>query len=151
MNIGTMILKKLSPAAFLLAIFSFSFQLVMTQDTAPDIQHLEFGQIKIDGVDWDKDVVIDKGVVSQRKKGPSRELRVNYGHTPLTQFEKIPWDCEVLLIGKGMSGRLPITEEFKAEAKKNGVELIIMETPAAVKYFKKNYHSKMNAIFHITC
>jgi hypothetical protein len=60
--------------------------------------NVEFGSITINGETYDKDVVIDKGEIRQRKKGPSKEARGDYGHTPLTHFEKIPWDCDTLVI-----------------------------------------------------
>ena len=62
----------------------------------------------------------------------------------------LPW-CKTLVIGIGMSSRLPVTKAFKTEAKERGIELILLETPKAVKYFMKNYGPKVNAIFHITC
>lgn len=124
----------------------------LSQDQ-PKIEKIKFGYITIDGVQWEKDVVIDNGKVRKRKKGPSKEFKAQYGHTPLTEFEDIPWDCEELLIGKGMTGngKLPITDGLKAEAKKRGVKLIIKPTREAIEYYKKNYHDKMNVIIHTTC
>jgi len=117
----------------------------------PKITKLKFGTITVDGTVYEKDVVIDGGEARQRKKGPSKPMRGKYGHTPLTELEEIPWDCKTLVIGIGMSSRLPVTADFKKEAKKRGVKLILMETPDAVKYFMKNYGPEVNAIFHITC
>ncbi len=117
----------------------------------PKIKNLKFGSITINGTVYEKDVVIEKGVVRKRKKGPSKPLRDKYGHTPLTPLENIPWDCDTLVIGIGMSGRLPVVKDFKKEAKKRAVTLILLETPKAVNYFVKNYSARTNAIFHITC
>jgi hypothetical protein len=114
------------------------------------ISKIKFGEIKINKKTYEKDVVIDKGEIRKRDKGPSKPYK-GKGHTPLTEFEEIPWDCKILVIGKGMSKRLPITDGFKEEAKKRGVELIILETPEAVKYINENYSEDMNAIIHITC
>ena len=42
----------------------------------------EFGRITIDGVVYEHDVVIEKGEIRKRKKGPSKALRGRYGaHT----------------------------------------------------------------------
>lgn len=117
----------------------------------PEITKIEFGSIVIDNITYDDDVIIDKGEVKKRKKGDSRNLREQYGHTPLTSAENIPWNCDTLIIGIGMSGRLPVTDEFKKEAEKRKVALIFLETPEAVKYFTKHYYNGMNAVFHITC
>ena len=120
-------------------------------DTSPKIKNLKFGSITINGVVYDKDVVIEKGAVRQRKKGPSKHLRSKYGHTPLTPQENIPWNCDTLVVGIGMSSRLPVIPAFKKKAKSKGVTLILLQTPKAVKYFTKHYGPKTNAIFHITC
>ena len=118
---------------------------------APKVSGSSFGKIKVNGTLYEKDIVIEGTTVRTRKKGPSKKFREKYNHTPLTHLEDIPWDCEVLVIGIGMSERLPVTEKFKAVAKKKGVTLIMMRTPEAVKYYNKNYTKNMNAIFHITC
>ena len=52
---------------------------------------VDFGEIKIDGQSYDYDVVIDKGKVHKRKKKPSKAYREQYGHTPLSADEEIPW------------------------------------------------------------
>ncbi|MFK7786442.1 MAG: MTH938/NDUFAF3 family protein [Crocinitomicaceae bacterium] len=125
-----------------------------TSTNAPRITKIKFGEIKINGKKYEKDIVIDNGEVRQRKKGPSKKKKKSIGstgHTPLTEFEEIPWDCKVLVIGIGMSRRLPVTDGFKAAAKEKGVELILLRTPEAVDYFMENYSDEMNAIFHITC
>jgi hypothetical protein len=129
------------------ATVNFSYE----KKETPKFTNIKFGSVTIDGIEYVKDVIFDGGEIRQRKKKPSKHLREKYGHTPLTLQENIPWDCATLVIGKGMSNKLPITEAFKKEAKKHGVELIILQTPDAIDYFTKNYNSKMNAIFHITC
>ena len=42
-----------------------------------------FGEIQIEGERYARDVVIDRGRVSPRRKGPSKALRDRFGHTPL--------------------------------------------------------------------
>src|SRR3972149_2770726 len=70
---------------------------------------ISFGQIEIDGRRFDHDVVIEKGRIRRRKKGPSKRHRAEYGHTPLTPDEAIPW-CAPLLLGvHGASGRLTLS------------------------------------------
>jgi hypothetical protein len=50
-----------------------------------------FGSIRIDGVTYEHDVLIDRGQVRKRKKKPSKKFREAFGHTPLSAEEKIPW------------------------------------------------------------
>lgn len=118
---------------------------------APKVKSIEFGKIKVNGKLYEKDIVIEDYDVRTLKKGPSKEYRAKYNHTPLTHYEKIAWDCKVLVIGIGMSERLPVMDEFKALAKKKGVTLMLMRTPEAVDYYNKNCSKDMNAILHITC
>ena len=51
-----------------------------------------FGSIRIDGVTYEHDVVIDYGHVRKRKKKASKRFREEFGHTPLSVEEEIPWD-----------------------------------------------------------
>jgi len=118
---------------------------------APEIKDLKFGSITVNNVVYEDDIIISAGEVKKRKKGASKDQREKYGHTPITAAENIPWDCDTLVIGIGMSGRLPVPDEFKEEARKKGVVLVLLETPEAVEYFTKHYRRGMNAVFHITC
>ena len=117
----------------------------------PKIKDIKFGSITIDGIIYDKDIVIDNGNVRQRKKGPSKPLKAKYNHTPLTELEEIPWDCDTLVIAIGMYGSLPVTDSFKQEAEKRNVTLILLKTPEAAEYYMKNFSNRLNAIIHITC
>ena len=56
-----------------------------------DVRLVAFGILEIDGVRYEHDVVVDEGRVTKRKKGPSKPLRGQYGHTPLSAREAIPW------------------------------------------------------------
>jgi hypothetical protein len=55
-----------------------------------DFGKFDFGSIRIDGVAYDRDVVIDRGRVRKRKKKPSRKFRNEFGHTPVSVEEKLP-------------------------------------------------------------
>jgi len=109
-----------------------------------------FGSLRIDGEEYTKDVVLDGGRIRKRKKKPSRSFRDQFGHTPLSVEEDIPWGCKRLVIGAGMEGRLPVMEEVIAEARRRGVELVIRRTPEAVRLLEDN-PAQTNAILHLTC
>ena len=66
-----------------------------------DFQKFSFGSIRIDGIAYNHDVVIDRGEVRKRKKKPSKEFRDVFGHTPISPKEAIPWNCRKLVIGTG--------------------------------------------------
>jgi hypothetical protein len=108
-----------------------------------------FGSIRIDGVTYDHDVLIDRGEVYRRKKKPSKKFRDDFGHTPLSVEERIPWKCHRLVIGTG-TGALPVMDEVKQEAGRRKVELCILPTAEAIELLK-TARPDTNAILHVTC
>ena len=108
-----------------------------------------FGSIRIDGVTYSHDVVIDRGQIRKRKKKPSRKFRDAFGHVPLSIKEKIPWKCRRLIIGTG-TGALPVMSDVKKEAKRRNVQLIIAPTGRAIQALGENPEDT-NAILHVTC
>jgi hypothetical protein len=114
------------------------------------IDEFTFGSIRIDGVTYEHDVVIDGGRVGKRKKKPSRPLRAAFGHTPLSVGERIPWDCRRLVIGTGAGGALPVMDEVKQEAARRGVELLTLPTSEAIVALQSG-PTDSNAILHVTC
>jgi len=113
-------------------------------------ESFSFGSIQIDHTTHEHDIVIDRGKIRKRKKGPSKKLRDDYGHTPLTAEEEIPWKCRRLVVGTGAYGRLPITDDVKLEAERRKIELLIFPTPQAIEKLKQGMDDT-NAILHITC
>ena len=113
-------------------------------------EKFSFGSIRIDGVTYDHDVVIDRGRVRKRKKKGSRRYRGEFGHTPLSVQEKIPWKCRRLVIGSG-TGALPVMDDVKLEALRRRVELLILPTDCAIEELKKKGAKETNAILHVTC
>jgi hypothetical protein len=112
--------------------------------------HFSFGTIRIDGSTCPHDVVVDRGEVRKRKKGPSKQFSDAFGHTPLSIEEEIPWKCHQLIIGTGAYGRLPVTDEVKREAERRKVELVVLPTSQAIDVLNKNPEAT-NAILHATC
>ena len=108
-----------------------------------------FGSIRIDGVTYEHDVVIDRGQVSKRKKKPSKNFCDEFGHTPLSLEEKIPWKCRRLVVGTG-TGALPVMEEVKREAKRRRIELLILPTMQAIEVLERDA-DETNAVLHVTC
>ena len=112
-------------------------------------QEFSFGSIRIDGVTYEHDVVIDRGEVRKRKKKPSKKFREAFGHTPISPREAIPWNCRQLLIGTG-AGALPVMNEVKKEAERRKIKLVILPTREALRELKQE-PAATNAILHVTC
>jgi hypothetical protein len=108
-----------------------------------------FGSIRIDGVTYEHDVVVDRGRVRKRKKKLSKQFRDAFGHTPLSVEEEIPWDCRHLVIGTG-TGALPVMDQVKLEAERRKVKLSILPTAKAILELKQHPRG-INAILHVTC
>jgi hypothetical protein len=109
-----------------------------------------FGVIEIDGKAYDRDVLIDRGEIRDRKKKPSKRYREAFGHTPLSADEKIPWQCRRLVVGTGAYGWLPVMAEVRREAERRDVELVAVPTAEAIVALKKDPRDT-NAILHVTC
>jgi len=112
--------------------------------------HFAFGSLRIDGRAFEHDVVIDRGEIRDRRKKPSKKFRDDFGHTPLSVAEDIPWKCRQLVIGTGAYGRLPVMKAVEREAKRHQVKLLILPTIKAIEVLQEN-PADTNAIIHVTC
>ena len=110
-----------------------------------------FGSIRIDGVNYECDVVIDRRRVRKRKKRASKEFRDSFGHTPLSAQEEIPWRCRRLIVGTGAHGALPVMKDVEREAERRGIELVVLPTAQAIDALKKENLDETNAVLHVTC
>jgi hypothetical protein len=115
-----------------------------------DFGKFQFGSIVIDGVTYAHDVMIDRGTVFKRKKRPSKQFREQFGHTPVSAEEKLPWKCKRLIVGTGNYGSLPVMDDVKREAQRRKVELLIVPTEEAIEALAHN-PKDTNAILHVTC
>jgi hypothetical protein len=115
------------------------------------VKLLSFGQLEIDGKKYEQDVVIDRGRVRKRKKAPSKTYRDQYGHTPLSIDEQIPWSGHRLIVGTGASGQLPVMPEVYAEARRRKIELVAVPTREACKLINEVDQGELAAILHVTC
>jgi hypothetical protein len=112
---------------------------------------IAFGEVEIEGRRYTSDVVIDAGRVQKRHKKPSKPYRDEYGHTPLSVEERIPWGGGRLIVGTGASGSLPIMPAVLAEAKRRGVELVAAPTREALHMLRDVDAAEVYAVVHVTC
>jgi hypothetical protein len=109
-----------------------------------------FGSIRIDGITYEHDVVIDRGEIRKRKKKPSKKFKNDFGHTPLSMEGKIPCKCRRFVIGTGVPGSLPVMKEVMLEAERRKIELLIFPTGRAIEALGKG-GKETNVILHVTC
>jgi hypothetical protein len=119
-------------------------------DQAMRFDKFSFGSLEIDGSTYEHDVVIDRGEIRKRKKKPSKQFRNEFGHTPLSAEEKIPWKCDQLVIGIGAYGKLPVMQEVRDKAERKKIKLLILPTSDAIEVLNRN-PTDTNAILHVTC
>jgi len=110
-----------------------------------------FGEVEIEGERFGRDVVIDAGRVRPRRKAPSKALRNEYGHTPLSAAEEIPWGGRRLIIGTGAQGSLPVLPDVYAEAARRGVDVTAVPTADACRLLADLRRRDVYAVLHVTC
>ncbi len=115
------------------------------------LELIGFGVLEIEGQRYEHDVVIEAGAVRKRRKGPSKPFRGDFGHTPLSVLEEIPWSGDRLVIGTGAAGRLPVMDEVVGEATRRGVQLTTVPTAEACRLLAELPTEQTFAILHITC
>src|SRR5437660_11867347 len=113
-----------------------------------NFENLSFGSIQIDGKTYAHDVVIDRGEIRKRRKKPSRKFGNEFGHTPLSVEDAIPWECRRLIVGTGIYGGLPVMNDVRVEALQRKIELVILPTAQAIEAVQKESEGT-NAILHV--
>jgi hypothetical protein len=116
-----------------------------------DVRLLGFGSIEVDGREYRHDIVIDGGQVRERKKGPSKPSRDEFGHTPLSAAEELPWGGRELIVGTGFHGSLPIMPEVSEEARRRGADLTAVPTADACRLISSLPTPEVHAVLHVTC
>jgi hypothetical protein len=112
---------------------------------------IAFGEVEIEGRRYTSDVVIEAGRVEKRRKKPSKLHRDEYGHTPLSAEERIPWGGSRLIVGTGASGSLPIMPAVFAEAERRGIDIVAAPTKEALHLLRDVDAENVYAIVHVTC
>ena len=112
---------------------------------------IAFGEVEIEGRRHASDVVIAAGHVEKRHKKLSKRYRDDYGHTPLSAEERIPWGGGRLIVGTGATGNLPIMPAVFVEAHRRGIEVVAAPTKEALAMLREVDTENVYAIIHVTC
>jgi hypothetical protein len=111
-----------------------------------------FGWIEIGENRYEYDIIIHTdGTISKRPKKRSRTLKPEYGHTPLSEEELDVVRTEhpeVVYIGTGQSGSLPVTPE--AHELLRTYETVMLPTPQLLSRLSQEKRRHV-AIVHVTC
>ncbi len=111
-----------------------------------------FGEVKLFGHKYDNDAIIHvNGKITKRKKKKSKELKSLYGHTPLSEKELdflADEKPEVVYVGLGYDGALPVTEEAKKILSQ--YQVVMLKTPQVIEKLASEERDYV-AIIHVTC
>jgi len=116
-----------------------------------DVEYPGFGTIVIGGKRYDRDMIVEGGTPRPRRKGPSKTRRGQFGHTPLTAAEDLPWSSARLVIGTGYHGSLPIADDVWDTARANDVEVVALPTSEACALLRGADAATVAAVLHVTC
>lgn len=116
-----------------------------------ELRLLGFGSIEVDGRVYEHDIIIEGGRVRKRTKKPSKPYRSEFGHTPVSADEALPWGGSSLIIGTGVYGSLPIMPEVTQEAARRGVDLTAIPTEDACALIAGLDTNQVHALLHVTC
>jgi len=113
------------------------------------INSYRFGQIVINQIHYEKDVIVFPGHVQEnwrREKGhllKQKDIE--------SAFEKV--QPEVLIVGTGHLGAMKIDPELIRFIEKEGISLYAEKTGKAVKLYNRLIllHDKVLGAFHLTC
>jgi hypothetical protein len=112
----------------------------------------EFGWVKIDGVKYEKDIIIHANrKITERKKKLSKDLKQLYGHTPLSERELDFLENEkpeAVYVGTGHEAALPITPEALSILQKYNA--VIEPMPEIIKKIDHE-ERRFTALIHVTC
>jgi hypothetical protein len=113
-----------------------------------EIERYSFGKIRIDGRDYDADVIVSNGDVHSpwwRQEGhalSAEDLRTLMREPP-----------DVLVIGTGYFGRMRVSPETLALLRRKGIDARVARTSEAVEAFNRlqRESARVAAALHLTC
>ena len=113
----------------------------------PEIQAHCFGRIVIDGVVYNRDVIIFPDRVQSN-------WRRRDGHNLALEdlVEVLEGNPEVIILGRGAFGRMKVADELRELIAERGIELIVLRTVEAGKtYNELRERRRVVAALHLSC
>lgn len=114
----------------------------------PRIDKYSFGEIVVDGISYNRDLVIlPSGVFSNWWRLEGHKLHMEDIEDYLSKAV-----IDVLVIGTGINGVMKVTEEVLVEMKARGIEVVALRTPEACNLYNELRNRKrVMGVFHLTC
>ena len=113
----------------------------------PEIQAFRFGRIVIDNVVYNRDVIIfpDRIRSDWQRRG---------GHNLAIEDldEVLEGNPEVIILGRGVFGRMKVADELRELITERGIELVVLRTEGAIKaYNELRERRRVIAALHLSC
>lgn len=123
-----------------------------------NIESPDFGSIKIDGVEYDHDVVVFPTRIEKRKKWITKNKHGTshkFTREEMKEYlREIDTDrMKVVVVGTGHYGKLHLLKETEELLKEKDIKAIRARTPEAARIFIQRDEplNQKFGIFHITC
>lgn len=118
---------------------------------SPSVTHLVWGTMRVDGVGTAKDVKLYPG-----GGRPWDWRETGTGHVPGIQpadvTELLDHGASVVVLSRGMQGRLRVQDETVRLLESRGIQVYVQETSAAVETYNRLAETEPVAgLFHSTC
>ncbi len=111
------------------------------------IDSYKFGKIVVDGVEYDKDLIILPNRIL-----PNWWRKTGHIFAPDDFINVLTEDLEVIVLGLGAYGLVKVEAELVEIFRSKGVECVALPTEQAVKAFNENVSVRNTAgAFHLTC
>ena len=118
---------------------------------APRINHLSWGLIEIDGYPPFKDAKVYPGGARAWDWTETGTRHVP-GIQPGDAAELVEQGVEIVILSKGIQNRLQVPDETIRELESLGIEVQVLQTEDAVRYFNQIRGKKaVGGLFHSTC
>ena len=113
----------------------------------PEIQAFRFGRIVIDGVVYNRDVIIfPDRVLSNWRRRDGHKLAFE------DLVEVLEGEPEVVILGRGVFGRMKVADDVREWIKERGIELVVFRTEGAGKaYNELREQRRVIAALHLSC
>lgn len=119
----------------------------------PQIDSVAWAKVVIDGQEHWQALIIGDKVIPRDVKQVKKEHGTDHLITDEEQKQLLSGSPEVILIAHGWQGVLKVSEKFKEQVDKAGVELKVVLTPKIVKEYNQLVKAgkQVNALIHTTC
>ncbi|WP_321419500.1 MTH938/NDUFAF3 family protein [uncultured Methanomethylovorans sp.] len=118
----------------------------------PNIDATQFGSMVVEGVTFEKDIVIRlDGDVRKRKKKLSKKVYGTSHKISLAEAKNV-YDkgAEKLIIGSGQQGVVKLSKKADEYFKKKDCDVELLPTPEAIVKWNEA-EGKVIGLFHLTC